>query len=436
MKYKEIIKKIFFILCLLVICISNKCYSFDNCLNKFPSYWDSEKKKKSDTDTALGEYLINYVAGTSALVNNTSTDMEKWSSNDGITQTTSECILWINQYTHKKDMDYVKLSGYINDNTYNIIKNVFELYFSSKNIDAINQDIKANYNETNKTNKYDTDNSKGYYGIDEQDYLYYGVISKNYVEVIKNCKETIQEMTASAAYAKQQGIDTKVKTKFKASDGKYIDFQDDYNTKINYTKDQIKKYLDVYGIRLGETGDNRSTLISQWASLLSGKFITKDAENVINEQNDKIKEQYIKNLTGYTVDELNSQSENNNSLIKNVIAENQYYHPRRDPDSTYESTTQVDNTIEKADGFISEGSSQIDSTELQNFSNMLYNELLIIGIIIAVIVGTILGIKFMIGSVEEKADIKKLLIPYIVGCIVVFGAFGIWKLVVTILANM
>ena len=270
MKYKEIIKKIFFILCLLVICISNKCYSFDNCLNKFPSYWDSEKKKKSDTDTALGEYLINYVAGTSALVNTTSTDMEKWSSNDGITQTTSECILWINQYTHKKDMDYVKLSGYINDNTYNIIKNVFELYFSSKNIDAINQDIKANYNETNKTNKYDTDNSKGYYGIDEQDYLYYGVISKNYVEVIKNCKETIQEMTASAAYAKQQGIDTKVKTKFKASDGKYIDFQDDYNTKINYTKDQIKKYLDVYGIRLGETGDNRSTLISQWASLIRG----------------------------------------------------------------------------------------------------------------------------------------------------------------------
>ena len=67
---------------------------------------------------------------------------------------------------------------------------------------------------------------------------------------------------------------------------------------------------------------------------------------------------------------------------------------------------------------------------------MLYNALLIIGIIIAVIVGTILGIKFMIGSVEEKADIKKLLIPYIVGCIVVFGAFGIWKLVVTILANM
>lgn len=67
---------------------------------------------------------------------------------------------------------------------------------------------------------------------------------------------------------------------------------------------------------------------------------------------------------------------------------------------------------------------------------MLYNALLIIGIIIAVIVGAILGIKFMMGSVGEKADIKKLLVPYVVGCIIVFGAFGIWKLVVTILANM
>ena len=67
---------------------------------------------------------------------------------------------------------------------------------------------------------------------------------------------------------------------------------------------------------------------------------------------------------------------------------------------------------------------------------MLYNALLIIGIIIAVIVGAILGIKFMMGSVGEKADIEKLLVPYVVGCIIVFGAFGIWKLVVTILANM
>ena len=43
-----------------------------------------------------------------------------------------------------------------------------------------------------------------------------------------------------------------------------------------------------------------------------------------------------------------------------------------------------------------------------------------------------MGIKFMIGSVEEKAEIKAALVPFVIGCIVVFGAFGIWKIVVTI----
>ena len=42
----------------------------------------------------------------------------------------------------------------------------------------------------------------------------------------------------------------------------------------------------------------------------------------------------------------------------------------------------------------------------------------------------------MISSAEEKAEVKKMLIPYIVGCIVVFGGFGIWKLVVNILQGI
>ena len=63
-------------------------------------------------------------------------------------------------------------------------------------------------------------------------------------------------------------------------------------------------------------------------------------------------------------------------------------------------------------------------------SNLIYNILLVIGIGVAVIVSGVLGIKFMIGSVEEKAQIKDQLIPFVIGCIVVFGAFGIWKIVV------
>ena len=38
----------------------------------------------------------------------------------------------------------------------------------------------------------------------------------------------------------------------------------------------------------------------------------------------------------------------------------------------------------------------------------------------------------MLGSIEEKANIKESLIPFVIGCIVVFGAFGIWRIFVSL----
>lgn len=71
-----------------------------------------------------------------------------------------------------------------------------------------------------------------------------------------------------------------------------------------------------------------------------------------------------------------------------------------------------------------------DQTSLKNVSDVVYNILLIIGIIAAVIMGLVIGIKLMIGSASEKAEIKQLIPPYVVGCIVIFGAFAIWKIVI------
>ena len=73
---------------------------------------------------------------------------------------------------------------------------------------------------------------------------------------------------------------------------------------------------------------------------------------------------------------------------------------------------------------------------MQNFSKTIYNILFTVGVFVAVIMGGIIGIKLMVSSASEKADVKKLLVPYVVGCVVVFGGFGIWKLVVTILQGM
>lgn len=98
----------------------------------------------------------------------------------------------------------------------------------------------------------------------------------------------------------------------------------------------------------------------------------------------------------------------------------------------------LSNIVSGADGFIQngQGSSKIDNDDIHNLSDSIYNILLIIGTIIAMIVGVVLGIQFITGSVEAKSKVKESLIPYVVGCIVIFGAFGIWKLAITILQGM
>ncbi len=74
----------------------------------------------------------------------------------------------------------------------------------------------------------------------------------------------------------------------------------------------------------------------------------------------------------------------------------------------------------------------IDAHKLKDFSNTMANILLAIGTAIAVIYSVVLGIKFMMGSIEEKAEIKESLVPFIIGCAVLFGSFAIWKIVVNI----
>lgn len=79
---------------------------------------------------------------------------------------------------------------------------------------------------------------------------------------------------------------------------------------------------------------------------------------------------------------------------------------------------------------------QLKQDQLQNFSSNLFSVLIITATAISIIVGIIIGIKYMIGSVEEKAEYKKMLVPYLAGCVAVYGALGIWKLLVTVLGNV
>ena len=100
----------------------------------------------------------------------------------------------------------------------------------------------------------------------------------------------------------------------------------------------------------------------------------------------------------------------------------------------------IANAVAGADGFIQAGVSNTDPTidekDLKTMSDTLYNAFLLVGIIIAAVIGLVIAIKFITGSVEQKAEVKKTLIPYVAGCIVIFGAFTIWKLVIDLLSNV
>ena len=68
-------------------------------------------------------------------------------------------------------------------------------------------------------------------------------------------------------------------------------------------------------------------------------------------------------------------------------------------------------------------------TEGNNLVGKIISWLTGIGMAVSVIVLLVLGIKYMIGSAEEKAEYKKTMIPYLVGAILVFGASAIANMV-------
>lgn len=58
-----------------------------------------------------------------------------------------------------------------------------------------------------------------------------------------------------------------------------------------------------------------------------------------------------------------------------------------------------------------------------------------IGVVVSVIVLMVIGIKYMIGSVEEKAEYKKTMLGYFIGAILLFGTTTIVNIFYQIATN-
>lgn len=195
--------------------------------------------------------------------------------------------------------------------------------------------------------------------------------------------------------------------------------------------EELEKYdlNKIYTLIIENNGDITSfeDVIEQWKTTVNNT----ETDN----KNDLEKKMIVqKVLEGMSLDKAIDETdyELNSGKTDSAI----YKYPSRDDKEKNNSEQSLEDMVSDANSFINSGELKLDQDALSNFSKTMYNILLAIGVVVAVIVGAIIGIKLMTSSIEEKAEAKKLLVPYIVGCAVVFGGFGIWKIVVTMLQHI
>ncbi len=77
-----------------------------------------------------------------------------------------------------------------------------------------------------------------------------------------------------------------------------------------------------------------------------------------------------------------------------------------------------------------------DVTNLNALANKIIGYIRVTGSVASVIAIIIIGIKYMVGSVEEKAEYKKTMKPYLIGAILVFGITNILGIIEAIVREL
>lgn len=86
-------------------------------------------------------------------------------------------------------------------------------------------------------------------------------------------------------------------------------------------------------------------------------------------------------------------------------------------------------------GFEDLGGTPVANDEAKTVGNRIITLISTAGSIISVIVLVVLGIKYMMGSAEEKAEYKSSLMPYVIGSMIVFAASTIAGIIYQMASN-
>lgn len=80
--------------------------------------------------------------------------------------------------------------------------------------------------------------------------------------------------------------------------------------------------------------------------------------------------------------------------------------------------------------------SNVNVSKIGEIGNGLAKIIRNVGIVAAVIILMYIGIKYMLGSAEEKAEYKKVFMPYLIGAVLLFSAAGIAQAIITFSGNV
>ena len=319
----------------------------------------------------------------------------------------------------------------VTNNTKNITKKTLTDYkdaLSNMKTLVSNLEDKVNVDKLSRTNKQHREKS-----IEE---------TKEYISTLdKNIKEKEKEINDANTETENGGTNS---GNWKTADvtlynnggrGKtFLEFQKEANKLLNVdpstlSDDDLDKYFDL----LMEAKRSADQITTQ--------------DEVEEEDLETLRQKLIEKINQLPEDRLSDEQKNYSQNVSNAErgADSTDYYERTsdtiyiqpDKDDSQNAGDSLDDMFNDADDFINSGNQQYGgNSKLQQFSNMIYNILLAVGVVVAVIVGAIIGIKLMASNIDTKVEAKKLLIPYVIGCVVVFGGFAIWKIVVSVLQGM
>ena len=100
------------------------------------------------------------------------------------------------------------------------------------------------------------------------------------------------------------------------------------------------------------------------------------------------------------------------------------------------NTVVLANPIEDPNSFRPNGIQAGDANLITSRANNIIGIIVAVGVIISAITLGVLGIKYMIGSVEERAEYKKSMIPYLIGAVLLLATSSIVGIIANIVEEM